>query len=910
MERINLNISRTLDQVRDYYSAHFDYHISKRDIGGIYPAHFDLFRPRSFRSYQPASIADIRKVDESFSNGIFKSFMCNMCASGERNAIYQRQNLGRGVFLSPEDNPAEAVRTNININGINFIISGTYPVFLKDHLIMYPLEHISTHLILLSYPHFNAIYKVLSDNPEATAIFTGDQFSSIFHGHVHLTNFDYKIRRDLQKNISSDAGKINYDYGAIRSLVFYDVNVNRLHQNVAKYIIAYLENREILRGRHLTATLFVANRINFFSISLISDDTSIVLKDRTLYMIPSAYTLIMGNDFDNNVSREVDIALKNSDIWADMNTLDYLDSRTNSLEILDSKINISDGRVDLLTSNIIQWNILKFKERTRGETFSRLPSGDELCVDMPDILFDFQECLNSLETCHKTQIFGPYKFSLTLTVLCNLHRYRKKGDSDPIKSLFTDTRLSNVLFANYIYNLVDTYQVDKIPSVLVYSHVQIKKIIETFNDFIRVTGNNPKIRNRNKAITNWLSYQFQRQGTDSVWGKVTKASLKKFAEIPPYEMNMIVKLMPIFDENRKALARNEMSIGVQLNVYRELTPNIMATYGLIECLTKAEMVNKVDDYGNPYRELEYVGVCQEDEVDPNNNNEVSYLFLEYVDGLTFQELLRQPDKIPNMNLRVRAGKGVTVMALLAQCLLSLAYINYFTGFVHNDCHMGNIMVRLEYPLNSHARYTWPRQRHIIRTPLITTFIDYGLSYARGVHDIYPKMSPTNVHSINRKNSTKDVFAMIISFFEDMVKVYRQNIMQSPLFRQFFDRFSKVFEKFLEKPLMKLLDDGDINENNMSDLPQILKKVNKTIRNIDATFIYLAEENQGLNYGPLDAFLDLKDIMTQGGYGELFTADDDDVCEISNKPYDCLGLDLAEKSIERRKMTDFARRNYE
>lgn len=215
---------------------------------------------------------------------------------------------------------------------------------------------------------------------------------------------------------------------------------------------------------------------------------------------------------------------------------------------------------------------------------------------------------------------------------------------------------------------------------------------------------------------------------------------------------------------------HEAYIGLRMNELRSIIPNFMYTYGL--------------DYVTP----PYTNRTNEVILWDDSQTGVQFpnIFLEYIDGVSLTSVIDAfLDGSDTASIDKKLSPAESTIVLLTQLALALhtAYIK--NGFIHNDLHTNNILVRrLDEPVL--IEYNYNGRRIPIYTRHMIMVIDYGESSVRDVESNEYVVSPYIVYNYTEGNPLAD----ILNTYMITLGRYSSNIIEyNILFNIFYQAFN-------------------------------------------------------------------------------------------------------------------------
>jgi serine/threonine protein kinase len=787
------------------------------------------YRQTSFVEYRPGVVDDIDKLYRRFADGgTFQSFYCGLCSSGEPHSVFNFSTTNQPVLVK---NPAIELRKEIVVNGRKYFITGTTPQYLYNHLLLYPEDHISSYLVMLSRTHFKSIYEILylHSPPETSAIFNGNFGSDVYHGHVHLTDQIISIVEESKKAIDKecrDHGAIAMRGPVVNAITLYAINLDELYDEAAAYFMLYFSPSFLRDTTYIGANMYV--HLNKFAITIFIGDLSkkiIEAAPKTgecpVNLIAPAFVINLERCLSEGpISSQAIEKLKGSFIDPDVFkairdkiTLKVDGSTERGITKVFDELSQTLSPVDI-PAEIYQSQIFGLKER--------LVITPELCKEVGKyltvVLSDPVECAKRM--CAQN-VFAAYKFVLTIWIMCLARALPNPKDYSQL--YLTPQVLMAAIFGE-TYNLTTTFGIKDLTALSVRGKAASLVTRNTFSNLLGAVSKNPVNANF------WMDYHFAKMGEPSAYGILTKSKLKYVPSAP-----FVLKINPGPPGNEFIYESNVGAIMTQLRAY---VPNFVMFYGWMRC-TSPENLS---------------GLCEVQS--GTSSRDVQYLLLEYLNGPTFAEYLKTMEFVP--------GKDFEVMCGIAQLALGLAYAQVWKKFVSYDLHTNNQIV---VPTGTKFyEYTIAEQTYGIVAPYTPVVIDYGSSHVDGLKE-YPH-DPARYaagQTTDKFKKTADCYTFLISVLVVLVATNKRFIVESQPIKDLYARFRNVYGSLFSKSLDSIIGEAISKGSSVEDLSKALTAARK-----DQGYYLYVPRDYDSKYGPLELYQDIKEVCTAHKQTRLFS----------------------------------------
>lgn len=757
--------AKAFTQASEIYkqSAENSFYVSTKSFEGL---HLAILPPRTqmvFSEYRPGSQTDVDKVTALVGVKEFKSFYCSICTIEEPDNIAERRQ--RDNELQVIENPADEIHYTVSgEGGEQFVLTGTKPQYLYNHLLLSSVSHRSTYLTFLYKPMFSSLLKVIrtasQENPGLIAFFNGNFGSDAWHSHLHLTNIQKfsiieKIKKDdaLRRN-----GLYPYTDGVVKATVISGTDIDALY-SLASKVFLNVFNIDFVK-KYLAANIFFANN-RFYIVVLYGNNTRVFQLDsnNTFFLIIPAYTVSTNS---GTVSPAMLARLKEKIV------------KENIYEDISKEFR-------LINDEVLQFITAKYKG-SRGDFLSDLPVEGiqyKYLVEQRDFCKDLlsanvlrnNACTLGPGGC-SVQQFAKYKYLLSLLVFCYLST-PLPGEPSFARSFEATAEISRRRYEKMLQNpdvlnaiiagekeRLKSY--DAGPSSLYLSGMLAKHVVlRTFDHLVRVSslGDNPY------RLNLWAEYG-PRIGEPSAYGVVRRNKIKDINN-SEFVLKATLPDPGKPGENAKA-SQHELAVGLKMNDLRALMPNFVLTLGGFACQSPEDLSQ----------------LC-------TGGVRVSYIAQEYIKGFTMKNLLR---KYPI--------KEFDVVALMLQVLVSTSVASNRNGFTHYDLHVDNVML---YPflglvINGQTLYEQNESfkkltsgkpsnnvrfnYHVTADVVISVpayfcamVIDFGKSYVAGLRSYHVVEETREAYGMMSDESRPwvDVYGFLMSVFENLLD-YRPEMM--------------------------------------------------------------------------------------------------------------------------------------
>ncbi len=911
----SINLNKIFDQANESYKLKdINFYVSSKPIldgnqldnKPIY-FHYALlpsYEMNKYGYYQPGNIDDVEKIYNSASkDGIFKSFYCTLCASGETNNIagieYDKIGADMGLYKDNNNayqpkgkaNYAQIIRYPVYLNNILFYITGTSPPYLYGHLLLFPDMHMSTYLMLMSQAHVSGIYSLLNENIGSVAIFNGNYGSDIYHGHVHLTNQKLFVVEDSCKKInnivrtkkSQYTGGIKMEGYAFQGVTLYSENVNKLYTEIASYSLLYFSDNFMSRNNlSMSAILYVCptNKGNIFVATIFISDLNkkmgLKLNDScAVNSIIPAFEINYANCKDSRndpvITRKILDYYKEGFI-----TSNSLINERSNIKFKDNNIKnaitermgelLNTENIDKIPSEAIQWFIYQFDKSFK-------PAYDldsDILKDFANKLIQDQKaCISRGHDCPQN-IFASFKILFTVYVLkllfSSINNSPNKSLSDSIYNLYSDDFILEAGILGNLGNMYDNFSVKQTKSLTISSRTTNETVLNTLSNLINITSKNKYVDN--EKVNMWLEYIYKRIGDPSAFGYLT------FSNIKYNDSSQLPIAIKILAKEENALVNDlfqyEMVLGTKMSQLRADIPNYVMNFGGFRC-------NSTRNSNDEYAEICDGGI---------NSALSSYIIMEKLPGTTLGTYINTLEYEDDWRLLLAMG----------QICVALQYGQDKVKFTHYDFHIGNVMMVNNGSSNAsdnfkYYKYKWStdnknknkniNREYKLRAQYTTVILDYGTSHADFSN--YPDSKnveiPKSIYNstyytiygmtIDKFKQSADVHSMLVSILFTMITSNFELFRRSKMIQILYQQISPYLDIIYDIPFMQVIQESIdlMSQNQYPDVKQ-LRNFLGFKRKDKGYYLYLPA-NVDLNLTPDILYNIIKNILVDGGYKYLF-----------------------------------------
>lgn len=725
--RGRFNIQKLFELTKKYYSLE-KFYISSLNLNGIHLGVYPDPKQFVFSEYVFGNSTDMKKiVKNATQSNIFKSFYCSMCTIEEPDNISFIDDCNN---LQTEQNLAILINQKVEYGNIKFLISGTYPQYYYNHLMLSTAEHYSTYMIFDDFNLFKSVFEFSADlavqNKNAKLVFNGNFGSDIWHFHVHITDTVISYVEEEIKNILVSSHQ-NYENNGKLGVVNYKAvaspNINELYKRVFELTRLIYTPEYISRRRYLSAVFRTTFRNGYpiYTAFLVTGNR----RPPTIGNIPyqlffPAAALKTGEGITENIFAEIQQFIINNDCYTN-------------------------------------WSFIKQvpqpKQSIRAEFFEH--SYRKNCktnfLNHPDVQAIFNtvdKCISDRKNCgeENADVFATYKYAMSLAFICRAQNLINSGERDEVeqkvyKLLINDSLYLKLALKSGISYLTNNYNIKDTKYLFLKGPVAAKIVEKSFNNFNLLTSKEVKIPKdrlveQSESASGWINNNSRRRiGNPSAVGIVYSYNL---SQNPNVEF-VIKTLNPSSASNEtfKELIISEFAKGIKINKLREHIPNFIITLGGFEC------------YSNDAEPI-----CTGFSAD-----KVQFLMLEKINNaITFQ------DYISNTQITV-----LPIVLGIQQIAAALYYAQRDLHFTHYDLHTGNIMVT---DLTSFAggpiSYKYKFGDDVLEVPAYVncSIIDYGSVYVKDLNK-YP-LDAEHVENYgmttDRPNFNRDIYSLVMHSF--------------------------------------------------------------------------------------------------------------------------------------------------
>lgn len=807
----------------------------------LHKAILQPFVQKSFTEYRPGNIEDLKYLYDKASSGVFQSLYCSMCASSKPDNVIQ---------FTPNavvaQNPSAEIREKITMDGKNYFITGTTPRYLYNHLLLFPEDHISSYLFMLSRPHFISLYKILETHgtPNTKFIFNGNFGSDIYHAHVHVTDQNFSIINEFNRIIKSPRGALPIRGPVVNAIAIHSPNINELYEEIANYFMLYFSPGFDKTRMFLSANLFITTYENtkIYAAILIIGDLSkkslILSKSCTLNCIIPGYVLNF-TSCDDVAPEDIVSNFKSSFIDPDS----FLKERKRLNLTLDGKRTVEEGisyyfneiikTGNEIPSEVYQWSLFSFPTFTINTA---------MCTKMENYV---SHMVKDPEMCTKRLcppiVFASYKILLTIWILCLIEKIQDKSD---LSLLYTSFPIQSAAIYGELHNLTQIHNIRSFENLIIKGSLSSATVRHTFKNLLRTTFS---VKSKS-----WIDYNFSQIGDVSAFGVITKSKLQST------NSSFVIKINK--GANPDAFVYEAVA-GIELSHLRNNIPNFVMVYGSFQCASP-------EDYSN---------LCIPNPL--SKNKEMQYILMEYLEGKSFQKYISSltPQEAPMM------------LAGIAQTMLGLYYAQLEKKFTHYDFHAANNFV-CETGEHYYEYYIGDKV-YTIYAPFTTVVIDYGTAHVSGPKKYYVDSYLRNKYGITTDiyKKTADCYSILIHSLFILI-LYNPSLIYTTIVQKLYIKIQHVYKDLFSVPLFQIVTDIRRMCDSMQD-PTKCDNYARTYFNNhrkDKSYYLYVPRDYDNNYGPLEVYTDIVDILNSEGLGYIVSRPTNStipVCRWGNIPKD-------------------------
>lgn len=700
MDNIANKLVYMLENTIDDRYVDTDVEIENTGFAIILNAPYDMFK---WIEYYPGNMADENSILQYFEHynstrkdsnpqtvGTYHSFRCAICST---------TRIDSSLSVDP-------ITMELSINDIfprtifsdNYILLENPTKYARGHVLAISQKHQFTMALFYDPNLINELHQILysinknSSGKNATVIFNGMTGSDPYHHHVHILNtkpIAHRYAKEaMEKNPSQNAIIFNWGkYGLKATVIYGDINkvtdlLNRYYVLAKKFdkLITLMASIESLDEKQLMVVIYNKNvkSEQYGYIPHNKIDISTVYQD-------GKFSPEVLNDFK---SRIIELANKMVEIPIPIDNLEDIEpvrqlninNVENALTFVHQSVQYRDMR---LYENVINSYIKNnFSNCDVNRHILILTEGARMYHNVNDI---FNPQLDRL-------MFSMAKELVTIAYL--MHSKLLINVADYLENVY----INDQTFRKNYFTL-------SAESFFLKGGAFNQQILNIFRDYLNITVNNslttisPNHVNNLNNINKWIGYNFQQIGEKSGFGVVTTAKTKS-------EINFIIKI-----QNNIIIAQHEAQVHNNMNYLRKFIPNIPLLYGSFRC-----------NMNDGFQEL-----CPILTIDEARTKSVSHMLM--------------IEQIPNTRSLLTFVSDVTqivyetdILFIIQQVMYTLEIAQQKTGLLHNDLHMGNVLIHHMWDNPELAGkniifnyYIGDGTIQTINTPLIAFIIDFGLS---------------------------------------------------------------------------------------------------------------------------------------------------------------------------------------
>lgn len=827
--------------------------------------------PVARTEYRPGVIDDVTKLYHQHEKGVFQSFWCDVCASGEPNNTFDFSATNQPVLTK---NPSTELRKEIIIGNNKYFITGTTPQYLQNHLRLAPEEHLSSYLFMLSKPRFKDIYNILylHSPPNAKAIFDGNfgGEAGLYHAQLQLTDQDLSIVNESNKIIDQRCktkGKPNGAFSItspiVNAITLYHTSVDELYEEAANYFMLYFTPDFDRTKMYMSATLYV--HLDKFVVTLFIGDSTkrnfLASDECPVSLIAPAYILNFGECLEGGelaIEKLRGAFLDPEQFKSARDRLDLKSAGSTEEGItkyFESLINSLPP--DQVPTEAYQWQIFGMRDQRSLILTEGLCSSSEKYLT--EVLQNAESCNFRKEDECPGNVFATYKMVLTIWIMCLVKNMPVPKQFD---TLYLTPQILRAAIAGEIYNLTSTFRIQNLDSIVVKGRATSIIAQKTIDRLLKITSKSPG------DVNMWIDYSFARAIPSST-EVIVPSKIKS-----PFNLPFVIKIAVPGTDVSKQYFIHESAVGSAINSFRKHIPNFIMTYGGIHCESPNSLSN----------------LCAPSPL--SASRDADYILMEHVRGITFFEYLQA--------LRPGEGKDFELLSGIAQFALALGYAQHSKKFTGYNIHTKNIYITPNtFPKT--YEYHIDRKSYDLVAPYTVVFTDYNVAHIDGMRS-YPKDYEryANGQTTDQYNKTADVYSFLINVLVVLLVYNKSFITSSAPIRDLFARFQNVYGELFIDPL-KIIVGKALQENWSTNKIETELTRNRKDRK---HYLFVPEGYNNI-YGPLELFEDIKAIASNRGRPSLFAPVDGlEVCHFGEYVGETgCGVDIPKRPIKQRSQID-------
>lgn len=796
----------------------------------------------SFTTYLPGNIDDVKKLYQDYvTNGTSGAFYCKHCAYDVKDHVLEPSGNAEKYIK----NAASILNIPVTINSRRLHITLKDAPYLEGHLIMVPDDHITPYNFMLSEDHFMSIYHMLSRSPSNTkAIFDGGIYDDSDHAVINLTRQNIKIIEEAAgkiKEIFSDGktsltgdGRVTGSIG--KCLTVYSDDMRKLWSRCLQYFAIH-HSPDFDKTKYFLSSIAnivkVGDTIVYMMSITIGKKTNLSfdVDGCRLHHIPQAFMVDYSECNDPNSIRDSGIISAISNTYKDGSYLrKYAMIGVTDTDSVSKKLRgiFDDPRYQsaVHTSGLYEWLFL-----------SKKPPNCQMVLEyMNEFVGD------QISRCSKMDcgIFDLYKILLSQLTICMMIN----TGGDPT-ALYKSQKFLEAAVNGETNNLVKVHGVTNLDKLMIKGRTVNKVVADTFRNLVEATSKNEPASNNL-----WIDYKFSQTGDRSAGGVISFSKLRTNINT---DMSIIVKVnKDSLEEDHKKndlkirLFTQEQAVGVKLTELRKYIPNFVMVFGGFDCV-------------GPYT---LDKLCIPDS-NPANNRKLQYVIMEALKGAVSMGSYTG-------GLSNNMDGAVALLSLVCQVCLALEVAQRKKRFTHYDLHFGNILlVRNDYPC--HYIYNIGNEQYPIEASYTTTIIDYGFSHVDGLIKYVDPQQRWDTRTPSKYKKTYDPYTLVlmilhtISYMSIVNRQWDPVAIKLPIFQEFFAKMSVIYAKIFKAgglgSFTKMMEYKANNPRVFMD--KILEE------NINAVGNLCPESVVDVDYGPLDMYKDIRQLLTKYKRQEIF-----------------------------------------
>ena len=556
---------------------------------------------RIYNTYNFGSSEDSGVVDYYASQGVFKCYNCDLCNINDSQGILQVKNIATQT-TNVKSNIAAKQCVYIDDTPTPMILSGSDDQYLRGQALLTTLNHVPNHWTFMDKDVLKSIFSVISrltkNYPNTTAYWNGRFGSSLQHSHVHLSPDCSPIATECKRLINQQVidkltvQKVVYkSFTNAMCVATQDLNLTDMMEFTRAYILKHvlLQPENSTRGfvAHIFRTTDKDNKPVFGICFLTCNDVYKRMCDNlNIFFITaiSTVSLLAHQNRFNSPDFSNKEFLKCLQDYSDSQYLTYNLSLPSDLDFTTLGTEVKNAYEELKDKTV--WDRLSVSVKGRNKLITNFNwfSYAFYYLSKPEDKYEFCYLLADRL---KPYLLEPNLSSQTVYIINFVYSYISFAINNISFGLTPKQKkdTENCLREFKIYSVsvwLKTF-LDKVSSLRsgicyslrgYYVSSRLIDLIEAL--YLKFKDDSAKPINVSKRIRGTSVFA---DTVDFTTNLLEKIDVAKRIFHPDSNLSLVVKLQKLNTNVKTLIFEHELKVGLALNKYRNIVPNIMMTYG-------------------------------------------------------------------------------------------------------------------------------------------------------------------------------------------------------------------------------------------------------------------------------------------------------------------------------------------